>query len=313
MPALRARRKPNRVALAPSTPAPLHSLLMHERFAVVTGGSSGIGLETARGLLRRGFDGVAIIGRDPARLARAAESLGPGALPLRADFSLLEQVRACAAEVKAALGPLAAVVNNAGVWHGDRTLSRDGYEDTFAVNHLAHFEFTRALLDHLAEDEALPARIVHVSSRRHVHCRGLRWDDLMLEEGYSGLRAYDQSKLANLLFSAELARRLRADGRHVRSNAVHPGSVATEITRDSGVLSFLNDKVARLVLLTPEQGAATSIHAATHPALDDLTGCYFSRSRVARPSRLAMDPHAAARLWELSERLVTQASEAPRA
>lgn len=283
---------------------------MNARLAVVTGGSSGIGLETARGLLRRGFQRVAIIGRDEARLARAAASLGPGALPLRADFSSLDQVRACAAEVRATLGPLAVIVNNAGVWHADRTLSHDGYEDTFAVNHLAHFVFTGALLDHLAEHEALPARIVHVSSRRHVHCKGVRWDDPMLEDGYSGLRAYDQSKLANLLFSAELARRLRAEGRHVRSNAVHPGSVATEITRDSGVLSFLSDKVARVVLLTPEQGAATSIHAATHPALDDVTGRYFSRSRVARPSRLATDADAAARLWELSERLVSAPARA---
>jgi len=277
---------------------------MDVRHAVVTGGSSGIGLETARGLLRRGFQRVAIIGRDPTRLATAVKSLGPGAVALRADFSSLAAVRACADEVRETLEPLAVLVNNAGVWHGDRTLSQDGFEDTLAVNHLAHFEFTRRLLDHMADRAALPARVVHVSSRRHVHCKGIRWDDVMLEQGYSGLRAYDQSKLANLLFSLELARRLRVEKRHVRSNAVHPGSVATDITRDSGVLSFLSNTVARLVLLTPEQGAATSIHAATHPSLDDVSGRYFSRSQLTQPSRGAMDDLAAARLWALSESLV---------
>lgn len=277
------------------------------RHAVVTGGTAGIGLETARGLLRRGFERVAIIGRDATRLSRAVSSLGTGALGIRADFSSLSQVRACVDEIKQSLGPLSVIVNNAGVWHAERTLSADGFEDTFAVNHLAHFVFTRALLDHLAEHPSLPARIVHVSSRRHVHCRAMQWDDLMLERRYSGLRAYDQSKLANLLFSAELARRLRSEGRHVRSNAVHPGSVATEITRDSGVLTFLSDKVAGWVLLTPEQGAATSIHAATHPALDDTSGRYFARSQVARPSRAALDELAGARLWQISEKLARSA------
>lgn len=277
---------------------------MSVRHAVVTGGSSGIGLETARGLLRRGFERVAIIGRDDARLARAVNSLGPGAVPLRADFGSLAEVRACAEEVRATLHPLTVLVNNAGVWHSERTLSQDGFEDTFAVNHLAHFEFTRCLLDHLAERAELPARIVHVSSRRHVNCRGIRWDDVMLAKGYSGLRAYDQSKLANILFSLELARRLRVAGRHVTSNAVHPGSVATEIARDSGVLNFLSNTVAKLVLLTPEQGAATSLHVATHPAVDEVSGCYFSRSRPVRPSRAAQDEFAAARLWALSEDLV---------
>lgn len=277
---------------------------MNVRHAVVTGGSSGIGLETARGLLRRGFERVAIIGRDAGRLERAAKSLGPGAVPLRADFSSLAEVRACADEVRGTLDPLTVLVNNAGVWHAERTLSRDGFEDTFAVNHLAHFEFTRRLLDHMADRAAFPARIVHVSSRRHVNCRSICWDDVMLERRYSGLRAYDQSKLANLLFSLELARRLRVERRHVRSNAVHPGSVATEIARDSGVLNFLSNTVARLVLLTPEQGAATSIHAATHPSLDDVSGRYFARAMLATPSRAAMDELAAARLWALSETLV---------
>ncbi|MBK6807906.1 MAG: SDR family oxidoreductase [Sandaracinaceae bacterium] len=277
---------------------------MDVRHAVVTGGSSGIGLETARGLLRRGFERVAIVGRDPARLERAVTSLGAGAIALRADFSSLTEVRECAAQVRERLEPLAVLVNNAGVWHSERTLSQDGFEDTFAVNHLAHFEFTRHLLDHMADRAALPARIVHVSSRRHVNCKGIRWDDVMLEKGYSGLRAYDQSKLANLLFSLELARRLRVEKRHVRSNAVHPGSVATDIARDSGVLSFLSNTVARLVLLTPEQGAATSLHAATHPSLDDVSGRYFSRSQRAQPSRVALDELAAARLWALSESLI---------
>ncbi len=270
----------------------------------MTGGSGGIGLETARGLLRRGFARVGIVGRNPQRLEAAVAALGPGAVPFQADFSSLAEVRRCATEVQAELGGLSLLVNNAGVWHSQRTLSHDGFEDTFAVNHLAHFELTRRLLDALVGTAAHPARIVHVSSRRHVHCRGIHWHDPMLARNYSGLRAYDQSKLANLLFSLELSARLRAEGRPVTSTAVHPGSVATDITRDSGLLSWLSNTVARVILLTPAQGAATSLYAATHPALDGKSGVYFSRSRAKAPSKRARDRAAATRLWALSEALV---------
>ena len=153
-------------------------------------------------------------------------------------------------------------------------MSEDGYEETFAVNHLAHFVLTGRLLalDAFRGSARYPARVVHVSSRRHVHAKGIRWDDVMLSNGYTGLRAYDQSKLANILFSRELARRARVEGRALNSYAVHPGSVATEIVRDSGPLSYLSNKVAGWVLATPEEGARTSIYAATHPALDEVTG-----------------------------------------
>lgn len=269
------------------------------RTALVTGGSSGIGLETARGLIAAGYQRVGIVGRNTERLDQACRSLGRSAVAFRADFSSLAEVRNLARRVESEFDALHVLVNNAGVWHAERQLSRDGIEDTFAVNHLAPFVLTNALLPLLRA--SAPARIVHLSSRRHVHCAGIKWHDLGLEQGYTGLRAYDQSKLANILFSNALANRL--SGSEITSNAVHPGSVATNITRDSGLLTTLQNAVGKLILSTPSEGAATSIHVATHPEGARLSGAYFARSKPKAPSKAAQDWRAAERLWLVSEEM----------
>lgn len=273
------------------------------RFALVTGGSSGIGLETARGLTPH-FDVVGIVGRNSARLEAAAEDLrhGGGRIEtFRADFSSLADVRSLADDVKARFDSLGVLVNNAGVWHRERTLTKDGYEDTFAVNHLAHFLLTNELKDVLTSGTG--ARVVNVSSSMHVRPKSLNWDDLMFEKDFRGFWAYAHSKLANVLFSNELARRWRDLG--VTSNALNPGNVRSRITRNNVFLNALHrSPIARLIIMTEAEGARTSLYAATSPDLQGVTGRYFDRVRETRPSKASRDPDAARRLWEVSDDLV---------
>ncbi len=276
------------------------------RTALVTGASSGIGLETARELARAGHR-VLLVGRDGSRLRAAVESIrestgAPSVEALRADFSSLDEVRALARDVRERCDALHVLVNNAGVWHPKRTLSKDGYEDTWAVNHLAPFLLTNLLLDRLGGGGSAPARVVTVSSRLHSSVKGIDWDDLRAERRYSGLRAYGQSKLANVLFSNELARRLGAS--RVTSNAVHPGDVATNVIRDHGLLSLAQRLVGRHFLLTPAEGARTTVHVATAPELETVTGEYFARCRPSPTSAAARDGAAAARLWDVSWEMV---------
>jgi retinol dehydrogenase-12 len=278
------------------------------RYALVTGGSSGIGLETARGL-KPHFNVVGIVGRNPDRLAVAADDLRRGGGQIetfQADFSSLADVRRLANDVKGRFDSLSVLVNNAGVWQRDRHLSKDGYEETFAVNHLAHFLLTNELKDLLVA--AAPARVVNVSSSMHVRPKSLNWDDLMFEKNWRGFWVYGHSKLANVLFSNELARRW-ADLR-VTSNALNPGNVRSRITRNNVFLNALHrSPLARLIIMSEAEGARTSIYVATAPELEGVTGRYFDRVREARASKPARDPDAAKRLWEVSERLVHSALE----
>lgn len=277
------------------------------KVCLVTGGSTGIGLETARGLAARGAE-VIITGRHPERTAAAAadiaRSTGNEHVTFElADFSSLDAVRTLARTVRAR-GALHVLVNNAGLWHPRRTLSHDGYEDTFAVNHLAPFLLTRSLFDLLVA--SAPARIVHVSSRLHAKAPGIPFDDIHLEASYprKGMAAYEHSKLANILFSNELARRLPP---RVTSNALHPGDVATSVTRQSKLVSFAQTFI-RPFLKSPKQGAQTSLHVATSDALGDVTGKYFSDCEEKTPSPAARDEAAARRLWDLSETLTAEAT-----
>jgi NAD(P)-dependent dehydrogenase (short-subunit alcohol dehydrogenase family) len=292
-----------------------------KRVALVTGASAGIGLATALALAHRGL-AVRIVGRDPTKLeaARTAvAALTPDVVAFRADLSSLADVRTLAAAVLARDEGLHVLVNNAGVWHPDFRLSKDGHEDTFAVNHLAPFLLTNLLLPRMRETPG-DRRVVHVSSRLHVQAgqtatlrgravhalnvlgiragaRGARFDFDALDrrEGYEGIEAYARSKLAQVIFSTELARREK----DVTSNAVHPGSVATEVTRENPVL-FALQPLSRFVLKTPAQGAETSVHVAIHPSLAGVTGRYFARSREAAPAPLVHDREVAERLWRLS-------------
>lgn len=273
------------------------------RYALVTGGSSGIGLETARGLVPH-FDVVGIVARNRERLAKAAKDLASTDARIetfQADFSSLADVRRLARDVEARFPSLSVLVNNAGVWHKKRTCSKDGYEETFAVNHLAHFLLTNELEDLLVA--GAPSRVVNVSSSTHQRPKSIRWDDLMFEKEWRGFWAYSHSKLANVLFSNELARRWKSLG--VTSNALHPGNVRSRITRNNAFLNLLHrSPIARVLILSEADGAKTSIHVATSPELEGVTGRYFDKAKEVPSNPACSDEAAGKRLWEVSQQLV---------
>jgi len=269
---------------------------------LVTGGSSGIGLETARGL-SSSFEVVGIVGRHAERLEDAATQLRSGSIgrieTFQADFSSLEQVQRLAWDIRSRFGSLDVLVNNAGVWHRERTVSKDGYEDTFAVNHLAHFLLTNELQDTLRAS----ARVVNVSSSMHFRPKSLNWDDLMFEKRWRGFWVYGHSKLANILFSNELARRWKDLG--ITSNVLNPGNVRSNITRNNVFLNALHrSPFARMIIMSEAEGAKTSIYVATAPELEGVTGRYFDKVREAKSSRASADEEAARRLWERSQEMI---------
>jgi NAD(P)-dependent dehydrogenase (short-subunit alcohol dehydrogenase family) len=216
----------------------------------------------------------------------------------------LADVRRLAKEVEERFDSLSVLVNNAGVWHRERKLTKDGYEETFAVNHLAHFLLTNELKDLMVR--AAPARVVNVSSSMHARPKSLNWDDLSFEKDFRGFRVYSHSKLANVLFSNELARRWQSLG--ITSNALNPGNVRSRIMRNNMFLNFLHrSPLARLFVMSEAEGAQTSLYLATSPEVEGVTGRYFDHVREARPSKPSRDPDSAKRLWEVSEQLVYSA------
>ncbi len=281
---------------------------MRDRSVVITGGNSGVGQATAVALARAGARTV-ITARSESRGQRALSEIrrasGSDQVDLVVfDLADLSSVRAGAAELLER-GDIHVLVNNAGLVQSERHETVDGFEATFATNHLGPFLLTRLLTGRLVE--SAPARVVNVASTAHRTARkGLDFDDLQSTRHYRGMRAYSRSKLANLLFTAELARRL--DGSGVTANAVHPGTVASGFARDhdaSGFLAF-GMKVIKPFILTPEQGARTSVYVASSPEVATVTGRYFVKGRAKKPSAAARDEVAAARLWSISEALVDQ-------
>ncbi len=272
------------------------------RTCLVTGATSGIGLETAFGLVRLGAR-VLLVGRSRERgneaLQRVRAEDGPGTAELLlADLASLDEVRRLADAVLEAAPALHLLVNNAGVVNLRRTTTRDGFETMFAVNHLAHFLLTLRLLDRLRE--SAPSRIVHVASDAH-RFGVLDIDDLQSERRYGAMKSYGRSKFANILFSDELARRLEGSG--VTSNSLHPGAVATRLGKNNGWLGELATGLLRPFFLTPEQGARTTLHVATEPTLEKTSGRYFARQKEARPSAATRNPELGRQLWERSAAL----------
>ncbi len=275
---------------------------MRGKVCLITGASSGIGKVTARELARMGA-AVTLVARDRARGEAAlaevrAAATGPAPSLELCDFGSQRAIRDLASRFLATHDRLDVLVNNAGAIHGERLVTEDGLEATFAVNHLGYFLLTALLRDLLVA--SAPARVVNVSSEAHRRAH-LDWDDLQTERGYRSFAVYGRSKLANLAFTAELARRLEGTG--VTANALHPGVVATNFgASGSGPMRFLV-KVVRPFLTTAEDGAATTIHLATSPEVAATTGKYFIEKREKRPSREAQDPEVARRLWLVSEQL----------
>lgn len=276
---------------------------MADQVAIVTGASAGIGLQTALGLARAGMR-VVMTGRNPARTEaarrRVAENSGnPEITTALADFASLKEVRRLADEVLQEHPRIAVLVNNAGLVAPRYEKSSEGYELTFAVNHLAPFLLTGLLLDRLKE--GAPARIVTVASEAH---RGARIDPAQLagQQDWSTYKAYGRSKLCNILFTRELAARLSGSG--VVATCLHPGVVATELGNRGGGLISLGWRLGKLFMLSPEKGAETSIFLATVPDPERFHGAYVIRKEVAQPSPAARDDDLARRLWQESARLV---------
>ena len=277
--------------------------LMSGKACLVTGATSGIGRETAAQLAALGA-AVTIVARDEARGAAAAAEVR-GRVPLAqveamtADLSSPAQIRRLAAEVQARLGRLDVLVNNAGVISLRRQLTPDGLEVTFATNHLGPFLLT-SLLRGLLERSA-PARVVTVSSAAHRQVRAVPWDDLARGEQAGNGQAYPLSKLLNILFTTELARRLAGTG--VTANCLHPGFVRTALGREVTGIPGAAMGLALRLRPGPAAGARTAVYLASAPEVAGMTGGYFVKSRLSRPSALARDTRAAARLWALSAEL----------
>jgi NAD(P)-dependent dehydrogenase (short-subunit alcohol dehydrogenase family) len=276
---------------------------MAGKTVLITGGTGGIGKATAIGLAALGAR-VCITGRDHTRGRVAAadisrQSGNPAVDSLSADLSSQTEVRRLAAAVLGAYPRLDVLVNNVGGFCAHRRVTTDGLEHTFAVNYLAPFLLTNLLLDRLKE--SAPARIVIVSSNAQALGR-IDFDDLQGATDYSGPRAYNQSKLANVMFTYELSRRL--DGTGVTVNALHPGVVSTSFgAEDPTLLTRMARPLMRL-MKTPAQGAATSTYLASSPGVDTITGQYFANSTPKTSNKFSYDTVAADRLWQVSADLV---------
>ena len=277
---------------------------MNNKTIFITGASGGIGLQSARGLAGQGAN-IIMVGRDRERTSQAVEFVktqtgNQSVSYLLADLSSIQEVRRLAQEFKDKYQTLDVLLNNAGAFFLTRKVSVDGYEMTLALNHLNYFLLTDLLLDML---KAAPsARIVNVASGAHY--RGhVNFDDLQSRHGYNGMRVYSMSKLMNVLFTYELARRL--EGAHVTANCLHPGFVASNFAGNNGwivrtVMSFMAGRIS------VEEGAKCPIFLASSPDVQGVTGKYFNYdTKETRSSDESYDQNIARRLWDVSEKLVT--------
>lgn len=280
-----------------------HDDVMKGRICLVTGATSGIGMVTARELAARGAT-VAIVGRSEAKSRATVEQIraqtGSGKVDyLLADFASQAAIRGMAEAFQRRYGALHVLVNNAGAVFSARRESADGQEMTFAVNHLAPFLLTHLLLDTLRANT--PARVVTVGSDAHKGAT-IPFDDLRQTKGrYSAFGVYGQTKLANIMFTYELARRLAGSG--ITANTLHPGFVRTGFNRNNGALMSLAMTIASPFAISEERGAQTSIYLASSPEVASANGEYFVKCKPARSSEVSYDEAAQQRLWQISEQL----------
>jgi len=278
-------------------------MMMQGKVCLITGGTNGIGKSTAQELARMGAT-VVIVGRNARKTSQVVEELraasGNNTVDsLQADLSSQLEVRRLANEFKSKYSHLHVLLNNAGAFFMQRQLSVDGIEMTFALNHLAYFLLTNLLLDTIKADA--PARIINVSSGAHIAGK-IDFDNLQGERNYS-INAYGNSKLANILFTMELARRLEGTG--VTVNALHPGFVATGFAKNNGkVIASLISLFTPLMARSPAKGAETSIYLASSPSVESITGKYFYDSHEIPAAPQATDMVVARKLWDVSAEIV---------
>jgi NAD(P)-dependent dehydrogenase (short-subunit alcohol dehydrogenase family) len=275
---------------------------MQGKVCVITGATSGIGLVAAGRLAVMGAR-LVLVGRDPARgeaalAALRAQAPAVTASILYADLSRLAEMDRVAGEIAALEPRIDLLINNAGAMFQERGVTADGLERTFALNHMSYFVLSNRLRDRLVA--AAPSRIVNTASGAH-HGQALDFTDLQSERGYRGLKVYGRSKLANILFTREMARRLAGTG--VTVNCLHPGFVATRIGENNNLVFRAGLAIAKLFALSPQKGAETIVYLASSPEVAKVSGGYFTQSRPATPSAAAQDDATARRLWDESARL----------
>jgi NAD(P)-dependent dehydrogenase (short-subunit alcohol dehydrogenase family) len=284
---------------------------MRGKTVVITGGTSGIGQVAAEKLAAMGAR-IVLVARDKARgeqtLARLQQA-GPGAHPMEhtvhyADLSRLSEMKRVAQEIATAEPRIDVLMNNAGALFANRRLTSDGLEMTFALNHMSYFVVTMALRERLV---ASRARVVNTASDAHKGEK-LDFSDLQSAHGYRGLKVYGRSKLMNILFTSELARRWAGTG--VTANCLHPGFVATRFGDESGGMLSGAVRAAKMFAITPEQGAETLVYLASSDEAANANGLYFYKCRPATPTAEARDADAARRLWEESEEIARIAKTA---
>jgi NAD(P)-dependent dehydrogenase (short-subunit alcohol dehydrogenase family) len=307
---LRGRGSGRIVRLPRSADLPLRQHFFCMKTAVITGASNGIGLATALALGRKGF-WLGLVCRNKARAERVLHSLFRECPDAKvdiflADLSVQSNIRRLARDLQLELPSIDVLVHNAGVFCPDRVESADGIELTWAVNHLAPFLLTELLFEHLLIGG--PARVVVVSSAAH-RLGQINFADPELHSGYGMMKAYCQSKLANVMFTFALARRLA--GSPATANCLHPGTVRTGLgSRAKGILVALGHLISP-ILLSPAQGAESPVYLATSPEADGISGKYFESCRISHSSTLSLDEEAQERLWELSARTVGVRYSAP--
>ncbi len=275
---------------------------MKDKVVVITGATSGIGRVAAERLAERGAR-LVLVARDKARaevvLARLRErGRGIAHCVRYADLARLSEMKRVAQEIAEAEPRIDVLINNAGAMFNKRRVTEDGLELTFALNHMAYFVLTHGLSERLVA--SAPSRVINTASEAHRGAR-LDFDDLQSTRGYSGFKVYGRSKLCNILHTRELARRLAGTG--VTANCLHPGFVATRFGDESGGLGAWVVRLAKLLAISPEEGARTIVHLATSDDVAHDSGEYFHRCRIASPAREAQDDVAAERLWLESARL----------
>ena len=287
---------------------------MQGKVVVVTGANAGVGFETAVGVAA--LEATTVLAcRNQAKAEAAAQEVtkrtwNDDVHVVSLDLADLASVRKAAEEVLSRWDRLDVLVNNAGGTWSQRQLTAQGIEYTFGVNHLGHFYLTNLVLDRLRA--CAPSRVINVTSvGHHAAWHGMRFEDLQSEKGYEAMEAYCRSKLANVLFTRQLAKRLAGTG--VTANAVHPGPVRSHFGMDGDLTGFMGFgmRLVRPFEISPRRGAKTSLHLATSPDVATRTGMYWVRSKPGHMSRNARDDEAAAQLWDESERLLASTGFAP--
>ncbi|HEY5207827.1 MAG TPA: SDR family oxidoreductase [Stellaceae bacterium] len=275
---------------------------MQGKVCVITGATSGLGLEAAERLAKLGAR-LVLVGRDRARgdaAVRRLQQAVPGvAVRIHyADLSLMSEMKRVATEIRDAEPRIDVLINNAGAMFASRHVTEEGLELTFALNHMAYFIITNILLDRLRA--AAPSRIVCTASIAH-RGQDLDFADLQSSRNYGAMKVYGRSKLANILFTRELARRLTGTG--VTANCLHPGFVATRFGSGNGLLTRIGVRIAMLGAIRVEKGAETIVYLASSPAVAGVSGGYYQKSQLTQPSAQARSAESALRLWAESARL----------